>query len=161
MKTLRRCILPVLALVASAQAQTLYWDNVGGTANDWGSLANWSTVVGGGTDPAALPAATETVEFSATSVIAAQTVNLNAARSVLGLSFTSGLAHSLLGGSANQTLTLGAGGIVKSGTGAVTIGSATAGQQVALALSANQIWANNNNTGAITVNNGVAASSAS
>jgi fibronectin-binding autotransporter adhesin len=161
MFTMQKPVLLFLLGVSSAvQAQTLYWDNVGGTANDWGSLANWSTVVGGGTDPVALPTTTDTVVFSASSVAAAQTVNLNAARSVLGLDFTSGQAHSLLGGGTNQILTLGAGGMIKSGAGAITLGSATAGQQVALALSADQTWANNNNTGAITVVNGVAASSA-
>ncbi len=153
-------LLPVVGLSIAIRAQTLYWDNAGGTANDWGALANWSTVVGGGTNPAALPGASDTVVFSATSVAAAQTVNLNAARSVLGLSFTSGQAHTLLGGGTNRILTLGTGGMTKSGTGAITLGSATAGQQVALSLSADQTWANNNNTGAITVNNGVAASSA-
>ena len=153
-------MLSVLGLSAAIRAQTLYWDNAGGTANDWGALANWSTVVGGGTNPPALPGASDTVVFSATSVAAAQTVNLNAARSVLGLSFTSGQAHTLQGGGTNRTLTLGTGGMTKSGTGAITIGSATAGQQVSLSLSADQTWANNNNTGAITINNGVSASTA-
>ena len=136
MKISPTALLPLLALTVSSPAQTLYWDNAGGTANDWGSLANWSTDVAGGVDPAVLPTVTDTVVFSATSVAAAQTVNLSAARSVLGLSFTSGQAHSLLGGGTNQILTLGAGGMIKSGTGAITLGSATAGQQVALALGA-------------------------
>ncbi|MFO1520970.1 MAG: autotransporter-associated beta strand repeat-containing protein [Kiritimatiellia bacterium] len=159
MKTARFILLASVGFASSLRAQ-LYWDNAGGTANDWGSLANWSTVAGGGTDPAALPTTTDTVVFSASSVAAAQTVNLNAGRSVLGLSFTTSFAHSLLGGGTNQGLTLAAGGIAKTGTGAVTIGSATAGQQVAIALSADQTWANNNATGIITINNGVAASTA-
>ena len=73
----------------------------------------------------------------------AQTVNLNAARSVLGLAFlgTNTAATTLLGGSAAQTLTLGASGItMASGAGAVTIGSATAAQNVNIALSAAQTW---------------------
>ena len=43
----------VLALSGAAHADTIYWDNSGGTANSWASVANWSTVVGGGTNPAA------------------------------------------------------------------------------------------------------------
>ena len=68
----------------SAQAAVIFWDGVGGTANDWASVANWSTVAGGGTNPVAIPGAADIARFSATSVAATQTVNLNADRSVLG-----------------------------------------------------------------------------
>jgi fibronectin-binding autotransporter adhesin len=132
-----------------AQSAVIYWDNVGGTANDWGGVANWSTVVGGGTNPAAIPGTADVATFSASSVAAAQTVNLNAARSVLGLDFTTTLAHTLQGGSAAQTLTLGASGITRSGTGAVTIGSTTAAQNVNIALGANQTWTNSSATSEI------------
>jgi fibronectin-binding autotransporter adhesin len=147
--------LALLCTTPAAYAVNLYWDNVGGTANDWSSLPNWSTVVGGGTDPVAVPGSADLAIFSATSVAAGQTVNLNAARSVTGLSFTSGQAHSLLGGGTNQNLTVGASGIDKTGTGAVTIGSATAGQQVPVILTGAQTWTNSNNTGAIVVQNTV------
>ena len=154
-------------MVAGAQsgvAASAYWDNVGGTANDWGSLANWSSVGGGGTNPASIPGTTGTdiATFSATSVTTTQTVNLNAARALQGLVFSSSADHSLFGGGTDRTLTLGTSGISQSqsGTGSTTIGSATAGQRVALALSADQTWANSNNTGAITVVNGVASSTA-
>ena len=153
-----RASLQALALLCTAPASfaaNLYWDNAGGTANDWSSLPNWSTVVGGGTDPLAVPGASDLAIFSATSVASAQTVNLNADRTVTGLSFTSSQAHSLLGGGTNRTLTLGASGIEKSGAGAATIGSATAGQQVPVTINGAQTWSNINNTGAIVVHNNV------
>jgi fibronectin-binding autotransporter adhesin len=154
-----RASLQALALFATAPATfaaSVYWDNAGGVANDWASIPNWSTVVGGGTDPLAVPGASDIAIFSASSVAAVQTVNLNLDRSVTGLGFTSSQAHSLLGGGTNRILTLGASGIDLSGTGAMTIGSATTGQQVAIALSGNQLWTNSNNTGSLTVTNGVA-----
>ena len=148
-----------------ANAASAWWDNSGGTANDWGSIANWSDSVDGGTNPASIPgnATTDLATFSITSLLGTvQTVNLNAARSLGELSFNNTAAISLLAGGTNRTLTL-AGisgvGITKAGTGAVTIGSATAGQQVAIALSANQSWINNDNTGAINVLNGVSSNS--
>jgi hypothetical protein len=149
-----RASLQALALFATAPATfaaSVYWDNAGGVANDWASIPNWSTVVGGGTDPLAVPGASDIAIFSASSVAAVQTVNLNLDRSVTGLGFTSSQAHSLLGGGTNRILTLGASGIDLSGTGAMTIGSATTGQQVAIALSGNQLWTNSNNTGSLTV----------
>ncbi|MEK7952620.1 beta strand repeat-containing protein [Luteolibacter soli] len=159
-----RASLQALALLCTAApasfAANLYWDNVGGTANDWSGVSNWSTVVGGGTDPAAVPGASDLAIFSASTVAAAQTVNLNADRPVLGLSFTSGQAHSLLGGGTNRTLTTGASGIDKTGAGAMTIGSATAGQQVAITISGAQTWSNSNNTGAIVVQNNITPLSA-
>ncbi|MCW1926443.1 autotransporter-associated beta strand repeat-containing protein [Luteolibacter arcticus] len=157
-----RASLQALALFAAPAsfAANLYWDNNGGTANDWSALANWSTVVAGGTDPAAVPGSVDLAIFSASSVASGQTVNLNAARAVTGLSFTSSQAHALQGGGTNQILTLGASGIDLTGTGAQVIGSATAGQQVAIALSGNQLWTNSNNTGSLTVNNGVAPATA-
>ncbi len=145
----------IAAWPVAVKAAPLWWDNVGGTANDWGGAANWSTVVGGGTTPGAIPGAADTATFNATSLTAAQTVNLNADRALSGLIFTSGATVGLQGGGTNRALTLGADGIVKSGTGAITVGSATANQNVSILLAADQTWANNNNTGALTVLNGV------
>ncbi len=124
-----------------APAAPIYWD---GTLTDWGALGSWSTAVGATTpDPAALPGTADIATFSISTVTTAQTVNLNGARSVLGLSFlgTNTATTTLLGGSAAQTLTLGASGItMASGAGAVTIGSATAAQNVNIALGAAQTW---------------------
>ncbi|MFM7205710.1 MAG: InlB B-repeat-containing protein, partial [Planctomycetaceae bacterium] len=83
-----------------------FWDNSGGTANDWGGLANWSTVAAGGTTPAALPGAADVAAFSATPIAGTtQTVNLGANRSVLGLAVTSArtAATTLQGGGTNRT----------------------------------------------------------
>jgi autotransporter-associated beta strand protein len=143
------------ACTPMASAADRFWDNSGGTANDWGSVPNWSTVVGGGTNPAALPGTGDVAVFSATSLATAQTVNLNADRSVGGLRFTSSFTHALLGGGTNRALTLGTSGItVNSGAGAVTIGSVTAGQQVAVTLGGAQTWANNSSN-LLTVVNGI------
>ena len=150
----------IAAWPVAVKAAPLWWDNVGGTANDWGGAANWSTVVGGGTTPGAIPGAADTATFNASSLTTAQTVNLNADRSLLGLIFGSGAAVNLQGGGTNRVLTLGLDGIVKSGAGAVTVGSATTGQNVSILLGANQTWANNNNAGALTVLNGVTSNAA-
>ena len=158
----RGCLLSIGALAAAGfqniQAANIYWD---GTATGWNAVGSWSTASGATTpDPAAVPGSADIAIFNISTVNTAATVNLNAAQSVLGLSFLSSGTVLLRGGGTNQILTLGASGITKTGTGAVTIGSVTAGQQVTLALSADQTWANDNNTGAINILNGVASSTA-
>jgi fibronectin-binding autotransporter adhesin len=136
-----------------ASAAPIYWD---GTLTDWGALGAWSTAVGATTpDPTVLPGTGDVATFSISTVTTAQTVNLNGARSVGGLSFlgTNTAATTLLGGSAAQTLTLGASGIITaSGAGAVTIGSTTAAQNVNIALGAAQSW-QVNSANALTVLN--------
>ena len=152
--------IATLLATPSANADALYWDNTGGTANDWGSLANWSTDVAGGTTPGALPGTGDVATFSATPIQSAnQTVNLNANRSVLGLEFLSGVTATttLLGGGTNRSLTLGASGIVYAGSGNVTIGSTTSGQGVTTILAGSQSIANNG-TGQITFNSAVSGS---
>ena len=84
----RGLALSVLTLIGASQAPgaIYYWDNTGGTPNDWSDVANWSTVLAGGTTPGVLPGTADVATFSATPIQgAAQTVNLNANRSVLGL----------------------------------------------------------------------------
>jgi len=135
---------------------SLYWDNAGGTANDWGGVANWSAVGGGGASPAALPGVSDVAAFSATPIQgAAQTVNLNADRSVQGLNVLSGVTASttLLGGGTNRALTLGDAGIVNAASTALTIGSDTAGQQVAVTLAGNQCIAADGSGGITLANN--------
>jgi uncharacterized repeat protein (TIGR02543 family) len=138
---------------------TLFWDNNGGTANDWGGTANWSTVVGGGSTPATLPAASDVVAFSATPVAGtAQTVNLNGNRSVLGLAVTPDVTANttLLGGGTNRTLTIGSSGIRNAGSANLSIGTGTTtgGQQVAVTFAGSQAIAANGG-GSITVSNNV------
>ncbi len=151
----------VVSLLASwptrSHAAPIYWDGTGGTANDWAGLANWSSDIAGGTNVLTLPGTADIATFNATSLTAAATINLNAARSVSGLAFTSAGTVTLLGGGTNRTLTLGADGMLKTGAGAVAVGSGTANQNVAIALGADQTWSNNNNTGTLSVINGVSS----
>ena len=145
----RGLVLSALALIGVSQAPgtIYYWDNNGGTANDWASATNWSTVVGGG-GAGGTPGGSDVATFSATPIQGvAQTVNLNADRSVLGLEFLSGVttATTLQGGGTNRTLTIGASGITNASTGAVTIGSSTGGQNVAITVGSSQSWTNNSN----------------
>jgi uncharacterized repeat protein (TIGR02543 family) len=145
---------------APVSSGSLYWDNTGGTANDWGNLANWSTVIGGGTNPTAIPGASDVALFSATPIQGApQTVNLNGDRSVLGLTVLSGVTNTTLqGGGTDRTLTIGNSGIAKNGAFALTLGSGTAGQRVHLTLAGSQSIANNS-SGTITINNNVSGMS--
>ena len=143
---------------ATATAGFRYWDNSGGTANDWGGLANWSTVAAGGTNPVALPGTADVAAFSATPIAGtAQTINLNANRSVLGLAGTSAVAANvtLQGGGTNRTLTIGASGITNAGSGSLVIGSGTSGQNVSVTLAGSQRIAANG-SGGISFNNTIA-----
>ena len=148
-----------LALVgSSAHAATIYWDNVGGTANSWADVANWSTVVGGGTNPGAIPGSADVATFSATGIqTTAQTVNLNANQSVAGLDVLAGVtANTTLasGGVASRTLTIGASGITNAGSGVVTIGTPTADPlKVNVVFAGSQSIANNGSANIIFNNN--------
>jgi autotransporter-associated beta strand protein len=144
------------SLTTPARGATIYWD---GLSTDWGAVGSWSTAVGATTpNPAAVPGAADIADFSINTITnTAQTVNLNAARSVQGLVFegTNTATTSLLAGGTNRILTLGSSGItVNSLAGAVSIGSATEGQQVAVTLGAAQSWTNNS-ANLLTVTNGV------
>jgi len=132
-------LLVVAAGTASAQT-TYYWQNSGTAANDWATLANWTTSSTSSVVPGSLPTTTTVTIFSATSATAAQTVNLNADRSVQGLVFSSATTTTLLGGTAARTLTLGSSGISKTGSGAATIGAAANG--VTITLGTSQTWSN-------------------
>ena len=141
------------AHVASAAA--IYWD---GTGTGWDAVASWDTAVDGtGGDPALIPGAADVADFSINTLNTAQTVNLNGDQAALGLVFlgTNTATTLLQGGDTNHSLTLGANGItVNSLAGAVTIGSATAGQNVAITLGGAQAWTNNSSN-ALTIQNGV------
>lgn len=144
----------VLALSSAAHADDIYWDNSGGSANSWGDVANWSTVVGGGTNPAAIPGSSDVAIFSATPIQGTnQTVELNGNRAVLGLNFLAGLTGSttLSGVGGPRTLTIGSSGITNAGSGLVAIGSGTGSLAVNVVFSGNQTIANNG-SGEIRVN---------
>jgi autotransporter-associated beta strand protein len=142
-------VLAVGSVGSSANAATLWWDNAGGTANDWVDVNNWSTTVGGGSTPAAIPGASDVATFSATPIVGtAQTVNLNANQSVLGIAVESTVTQSITiqGGGTIRTLTIGADGVTNAsnGVGSVQIGVAGSGtQNVNLTLNGSQSWINN------------------
>jgi autotransporter-associated beta strand protein len=137
----------VLALSGAAHAATIYWDNSGGTANSWADVANWSTVLAGGTNPSAIPGSADVATFSATPIQGTvQTVNLNADQSVLGLDILSGVTANttLASGGTARTLTIGASGIINAGSGVVTIGNAAGGgASVNVVFAGSQSIANN------------------
>ncbi|MDF3056448.1 MAG: hypothetical protein K0R17_663 [Rariglobus sp.] len=143
----------VVSLPGFAFAATLYWD--GGNAG-WDAVASWTTDAAATTpDPVSVPGSGDDVWFNRDAINTASTVSLNASQAANSLTFRSTGTTVLQGGGTNQTLTIGAGGINKTGTGAVTIGSATSGQNVAIIFGGNQTWTNGNATGALTINNGV------
>lgn len=142
-------VLAVGSVGSSVNAADLWWDNTGGTANSWADVNNWSTTVGGGSTPGAIPGASDVATFSATPIVGtAQTVNLLADRSVQGIAVASTVTQSITiqGGGTIRTLTIGAGGVTNAsnGSGAVTIGvSSSATENVNVTLNGSQSWANN------------------
>jgi autotransporter-associated beta strand protein len=147
----------VLALSGAAHAATIYWDNSGGTANSWADVANWSTVVAGGTDPSAIPGSSDVATFSATGIQGTvQTVNLNANQSVAGLNVLAGVTANttLASGGTARSLTIGSSGIINAGSGLVAIGSASGGvSAVNVVFAGSQSIANNGSGGIIIINN--------
>ncbi|MDD5199519.1 MAG: autotransporter-associated beta strand repeat-containing protein [Terrimicrobiaceae bacterium] len=157
----------------TAQAAYIFWD--GTTPAGWDAAGNWSTVGTAGTpDPGSPPGAADIAVFS-TNVAGnlnapLKTVNLNADQAVQGLIFgnispafgTNSTPYTLLGGGTDRTLTIGSGGIQYiNPLGAVTIGSATAGQKVNVALNGSQTWTNYNSSGSnLTIVNNVTNTSA-
>jgi len=110
-----------LALPGAAHADTIYWDNSGGTANSWASVANWSTVVGGGSNPSAIPGSSDVATFSATPIQGTnQNIALGANQSVLGLDILSGVTATTAFTRVFD-LTIGASGITNAGSGNVNI----------------------------------------
>ncbi|MBX3741262.1 MAG: autotransporter-associated beta strand repeat-containing protein [Akkermansiaceae bacterium] len=143
---------------SSVRADDRYWTNSAADGN-WQTAANWAEDEDGA-GAAVVPAALDDVYFSVTSLTTAQTVSLNGAPSLGSLHFTgtSGTI-TLQGGGTNRTLTLAGGITVASGAGAVTIGSATSGQNVAVAISGSQSWTNDS-PNLLTIRNGVSSSAA-
>ncbi|HEY8991339.1 MAG TPA: autotransporter-associated beta strand repeat-containing protein, partial [Luteolibacter sp.] len=130
-------------LVPSANAASETW--IGATNGIWGTGTNWSTL-------AAPTSSDDLTIFGPSNVAGALTVNINAAAAANSINFTDTSAVTLSNttSGSNQTLTLGSGGL-KVGTGAVTIGSSTANQNINIALGASQTW--NVGSGGLTVNN--------
>jgi autotransporter-associated beta strand protein len=116
------------------QAATLYWD--GSASTSWSTVANWSTIVGGGSDPAAVPGAVDDVIFNATTV-ANQIATLDGAQSVRSLTYSSNATTSI-------TLAAGTSGSLALGSGGITIQSGSAAHTISapISLTAAQTWTN-------------------
>lgn len=156
----RQILVSTIAAVLfsqSASALDLYWD---GTGTSWNSLSSWSTVAGAEIpDPLAIPGATDLAIFNISTLNTNQVINLDANQAASGLSVLSIGTVTIQGGDQDRSLALGTQGIVLgANAGALTIGSATVGQQAALSLQGSQTWANNGgatSVNQITVLNGV------
>jgi hypothetical protein len=110
---------------------TLYWD--GSSNNSWATVANWSTTIGGGSTPAAVPGSGDDVVFNATTV-GTKIGTLGGNQSAHSVTFSANSTSAIT--LANNTLTVGDGGIlVASGAAAHTIGSA-------IVLGAAETWTN-------------------
>ncbi len=146
-----------LAAATSAHALTLSWD---GTSASWNTAANWSTVTGATTpDPLNPPGIGDDVIFNITTANLAETVTLDADQSAKTLTFRNTGTTALSGGGTDRTLTIASGVTKLAGAGAVTIGSATAGQRVNLLVNESQTWTNNS-TSQVTVTNGLSGTAA-
>jgi fibronectin-binding autotransporter adhesin len=137
----------------------VFWDR-GSATNAWGTGGNWSPTDVAAAAGGAVPAAADVAVFNISALTSNQTIDLGADRTIAGLRFVSSGTSLIQAGGTNRLLTIGASGIVKSGAGAVTIGSGTANQNVGIRLSADQTWQSNNNSSALVINNTLTASSA-
>jgi hypothetical protein len=143
-------VLTIEGVEVLVEMANLYWD---GTGTSWNAVGSWGTAAGGSTDPAAVPGASDVAYFS--SLTTAQSVNLDANQAVTGLYF--GAANTattvIQAGGTNRVLSLGTGGItIASGAGAVTLGNASSGQNVAITLAGAQSWTNDSSS-ALTISN--------
>ena len=139
----------------TAAAGTVYWD---GTGTGWEAAGNWSTGSGATTpDPETAPGAADDVVFNISTLNTAQTVQLNGDQSAKSVTNSTTGAVTVLGGGADRTLTLGSGGLARTGNAATVIGSPTSGQRVDLVVGADQTWLNSIAGSDIVISNAVTA----
>ncbi|MBN8460793.1 MAG: autotransporter-associated beta strand repeat-containing protein [Verrucomicrobia bacterium] len=115
----------------SASADSIAWN--GTTGSNWNDTASWN--------PTQIPTSADDLTIlGPVNIAGALTINVNTAAAANTINFTNTSTTALTNttSGANQTLTLQGGLTV--GTGAVTIGSATANQNVNIALGASQTW---------------------
>jgi autotransporter-associated beta strand protein len=132
----------LMLLASPVSASSLTWNGL--TNGLWGTSTNWN--------PNATPGLSDDLTILGPSNVAgALTINVAAAAAANTINLTNTAATTLSNttSGSNQTLTLGAG--ITTGSGALTIGSATANQNVNVALGASQTW--NVGSGGMTVNN--------
>ncbi|WAC18767.1 autotransporter-associated beta strand repeat-containing protein [Luteolibacter sp. SL250] len=135
------CTAAVFTLSSIPASAVPYWWDGTAADNDWGNASNWSDSSTANANPTVVPGALDTANLTASGLTGPFNINLNGNRAVDGI-VTTNLASlaTLLGGSGSSTLAVGAGGINHSSGGGLTIGSATAGQEVNLSLTGNQKW---------------------
>ncbi|WP_035609202.1 autotransporter-associated beta strand repeat-containing protein [Haloferula sp. BvORR071] len=131
-----------------------YWD---GSGTSWASAASWSiSPTNAASNPGAEPGINNPTFFGSNGLTADQVIALNGDQATTGMSFTSPVAFSFTGGNANHVLTVTTGGISMDAVSTgVTIGSATAGQEVDLLLSGSQTWNNQSTGGDLVASNDV------
>jgi len=138
-------------LGSRAEATTYYWDAASDT---WATASDWSLDPSGVPAGSAVPTATDIAVFNGSTINGPETISLNAATSIGGITFNNtGTTTIQSSSTTSQTLTLGASGLtLNAGAGAVTIGNAT--NLTPVALSAVQTWLNNSSN-ALTLVNGL------
>jgi fibronectin-binding autotransporter adhesin len=146
---MRRHLLSLLffAITSPTVAATLYWDGSAGTS--WADLENWTSALSGGSTPAAVPAAADTVIFNADGFANALST-LGGAQAVTGMTFNGNASGGTTLGTLNDhALTLGTGGLsLQSGAGAVTLNSS-------VVIGGVQVW-NHQSSSTLTVAGNVA-----
>jgi fibronectin-binding autotransporter adhesin len=153
--------IALLALAAPAPrvlAATWYWNT--NTTGLWTTTSNWSDNPStGGSNPSTAPTTGDTAYFNQSSKNGATTLRLSADQSIDGLVFANTGATTITGTASNRILTIGTVGItINSGAGAVTLGNATSGSQVAIAMGGSQTWTNNSSN-TLTATNGITSTS--
>lgn len=121
-----------------------YWDTI--TTGSWGDGANWSNNATSGGTTGVVPLAADSVFFNQSSINGAETITLDADRSITGITFAN-TGTTAINGNASGTIarkiTLGNGGItINSGAGNVTFGQ-VAGILTLETLATTQVWTNN------------------
>jgi autotransporter-associated beta strand protein len=136
--------LLVLALSQTAHAVDYYWNTT--TTGSWGTGANWSNNATSGGTTGVVPLAADSVFFNQSSINGAETITLDADRSITGITFANTGTTAINGNASGTTarkITLGNGGItINSGAGNVTFGQA-AGILTLETLATTQVWTNN------------------
>lgn len=127
-------LLSLTVLAPRGEAANIYWD--GSASSTWADVANWSTVIGGGTSPALVPGSGDRVFFNANTFTNAITT-LGAAQATQGLVFNTNASGGTTLGTLNDfMLTLGTQGIdVQSGTQLINSSVTTGGTQTWTAAS--------------------------
>ncbi len=162
----------ILTVTATANPNTAYWSGVASSTlspsdpnNNWGygsllgSTSNWSTNLAGTTDAHQVPGSNTDVIFTAQNATPSGTAvntQLDGAYAIKGLTInttgTTATINSIGIDLRGNNLTIGADGLTLT-SGATTINDTLGGGSVL--VSANQSWANNSSSQALTINSAI------